>query len=425
MKTLLKLIKNQSFFPLKSQGQSMLPILQENDIVYFKKIPFSKIKVNDLIVFYQKKQIICHRVIYKNKNYLITKGDNTLSNYEKVTSRQVLGKVYQVKRNGAFFNPQTLYLIQSTHYFNEIIKIKNEFNQQKINYLFLKGLPLHLYFEGTHPKRIYADCDVLIEKKDFESAQKILFKFGYKKAELHWSRIIKKTMKEQIEETFFKSINGFRVVFDIHLKLGELAIVHLGYFNNLYSEKNSKNLINYFLINKKQIKINDEKFWILNFEFLILYLALHLFHHNFQGAFRYQFLDLVIKKNKKRLRKILKQVQDEINKYYLSSFVYPVFYFLKKYYQTPLPKDFLTKIKPKSLIFKIYFELYLKKINIFKEETRIKAGVCRFLNLFLLSENSFWQKILVFFTPQVILAIFFVLYHRIKFKIHPPTRRAK
>jgi hypothetical protein len=31
--------------PLKSQGQSMLPILHENDIVYFKKIPFSNIKL--------------------------------------------------------------------------------------------------------------------------------------------------------------------------------------------------------------------------------------------------------------------------------------------------------------------------------------------------------------------------------------------
>ena len=31
--------------PLKSQGQSMLPILHENDIVYFKKISFSSIKL--------------------------------------------------------------------------------------------------------------------------------------------------------------------------------------------------------------------------------------------------------------------------------------------------------------------------------------------------------------------------------------------
>ena len=181
-KILNKLLKLKTL-PLKSTGESMLPILYENDVVYFKKITFSEIKVNDLIVFKKKNQLITHRVIYKTKNYLITKGDNNLNSDGKIYPKQILGKVYQIKRNGQIFKPETIYLIQSTHYFSEIVKIKNQFDKEKINYVFLKGLPLHLYFEGTHPKRLYADCDVLVDKRDFDKAEKILFSFGYQKAD--------------------------------------------------------------------------------------------------------------------------------------------------------------------------------------------------------------------------------------------------
>ncbi|MGB9707692.1 MAG: signal peptidase I, partial [Microgenomates group bacterium] len=107
-----KIIQNLSL-PLKSQGQSMFPLLQENDIVFFKKIPFSKIKINDIIVFKKNSQLITHRVIYKNKKYLITKGDNNPKSDGKIFSKQIIGKVYQIKRNGQIIKPETLYLIQS------------------------------------------------------------------------------------------------------------------------------------------------------------------------------------------------------------------------------------------------------------------------------------------------------------------------
>jgi signal peptidase I len=415
MNTLLSLIHSQSYFPLKSQGQSMQPILWENDIVYFKKTAFSKIKINDLVVFYKKKQIICHRVIYKTDKYLITKGDNTLSADGKIYPKQILGKVYQIKRNGQFFDSQTLYLIQSTHYFNEIVKIKNEFDREKINYLFLKGLPLHLYFEGEHPKRLYADCDVLVDQKDFNRAQKILYRFGYQKADLHWSKRIKERIKLEIEATFFKTINGFNVAFDIHPHLGELAIVHLGYFNLLYPQSLSDQLVNEFLSNKKTIKINDEKFLILHFELLILYLALHLFHHNFQGSFRFQFFDIVVRKSKLNARNWQK-IGETIAKYQLNNFVYPTFYLAKKYYQTPIPDSFLKQIQPvKPLTRKLINKLTLA--NILTDEARIKAGVNRFLNLFFLSPNPLWKKIFVFFNPQVFYSIFFVIFNQIKGKI--------
>jgi len=409
-KTFKKLLQLKKI-PLKSQGQSMLPILQPNDTVYFKKIPFPKIKINDLIVFKKKNQLITHRVIYKTKKYLITKGDNNPNSDGKIYPKQILGKVYQIKRNGQIFKPETLYLIQSTHYFSEIVKIKNEFDKENINYVFLKGLPLHLYFEGSHPQRLYADCDVLVDKKDFEKAEKILFSFGYQKADTSLSSFQEKLQDKKVENAYWKMINGFSVVFDLHLEV-VFMMTQIGKLEPLYPQKLIDKLTENFLKTKRKIKINNEEFLILNTCFLILYLSLHLFHHNFTGAFRYDFLDKVIRKNKLSINK-WKDIALIINKYQLQNFIYPVFSLLKKYYQTLFPPFFLKTIKPTSFINFTNF-INFKNLNIFNDEPRLKAGTRRFVYLFLLSPSPFWKKLLVFFNLQVVFAILLVGWKRIK-----------
>jgi hypothetical protein len=150
----------------------------------------------------------------------------------------------------------------------------------------------------------------------------------------------------------------------------------------------------------------------LHFEFLILYLALHLFHHNFQGSFRFQFFDIVVRKSKLNARN-WQNIGKTIAKYQLNNFAYPVFYLAKKYYQTPIPNSFLKQIKPVNpLANKLINKLTLN--SILTDEPRIKAGVNRFKNLFFLSPNPLWKKIFVFFNPQVIYSIFFVVFNRIK-----------
>jgi len=437
--------------PLKSQGSSMFPILQPNDTIYFKKIPFSNIKVNDLLVFKKKNQLITHRVIYKTKKYLITKGDNNPNCDGKIYPKQVVGKVYQIKRNGQIFKPETLYLIQSTHYFSEIVKIKNEFDKENINYVFLKGLPLHLYFESSHPQRLYADCDVLVDKKDFEKTEKILLSFGYRKADTSLSSFQKKLQDKKVENAYWKRINAFTVVFDLHLEV-VFMMTQLGKLEALYPQKLIDGLTEEFLKTKIKIKINNEKFLILDTCYLILYLSLHLFHHNFTGAFRYDFLDKVIKKSRISIND-WQNIASIIKKYQLNNFVFPVFFLLKKYYKTPIPKKFLNDIKSKILC-PIYFNLQLTVIpdlirnlyycfinyidsrlredgkirksknlrrlnlinydNIFNDEPRLHAGINRFKNLFLLSPGPLWKKILIFFNPQVIFAVFWVFWKKIK-----------
>lgn len=397
-----KLLKKRSL-PIRSQGQSMLPVLHPNDITYLKKTSFNQIKVDDLVAFQKKGQIISHRVIYKTKKYLITKGDNALLSDGKIYPYQILGKIYQLKRNGKILYPETLPLIQSTVYFQEIVKIKNIFDAKQINYVFLKGLPLHLYFEKTQPKRIYADCDVLIDKKDFKRAENVLHNFGYQKINSSLSFFHKAIKRKDIENTYFKIINQVGVVFDLHLEV-VFMMTQLSHLDLLYPQSLLDDLTADFLKNKKQVVVNQERFLILKNQFLIIYLALHLFHHNFCGAFRYQFLNQVIKN-----RKIdWKKTQQIINQYKLTNFVSPVFYLLKKYFKTPIPNWFLD-IKQKKLI-KFYhldtFDIFT--FDIFKDESRIKAGINRFFLLFILSPSPVWKKIFVFLNPQVILSILWV-----------------
>lgn len=84
MKKLILLLQRQKQFPLKSQGSSMLPLLQPDDIIYFKKSAFPRIITNDLVMVEKNKKIFTHRVIYKTIKYVVTKGDNNPGSYGKV-----------------------------------------------------------------------------------------------------------------------------------------------------------------------------------------------------------------------------------------------------------------------------------------------------------------------------------------------------
>ena len=388
----------------------MEPVFHENDVLYFKKVAFNKVRINDIVSVKKDKKLITHRVIYKSPKYLITKGDNNPISDGKVHPKQIIGKVYQVKRNNQIIDPEQIYLLQSTLYFQEIVKIKNAFEKEEINFVFLKGLPLHLYFEKTHPRRIYLDCDVLVDKKDFSKTESIMNKFGYKKSSQSLSKIHTLFRKKQIEVPFYKSINGFPVVFDIHLEIDWMS-QQLGKLEEFYPQSFIDQLTNEFLQIKRMVNIQDSNFPFLTSNLQILYLALHLFHHNFRGAFRYDFLDKVVRKQQLKINN-WQLITKIVNNYQLSNFVSPVFILLKKYYQTPIPKEFFDFIKPVNSLTRKLINRLTRTI-IFDDEPRVHAGINRFKNLFLLSPNPLWKKMLVFFNPQVIYSIFWVLLQRL------------
>ncbi len=400
-KTLLNQLKKRRSFSLLADGESMLPLLHPKDQVFYEKVSFTKIKTNDLILVYKNNLVFTHRIIYKANKYLITKGDNNLESDGKIYLRQIIGKITSVKRKSKIIDPEMLYLVQSSLYFKEIVKIVNAFEKNKVNYVFLKGLPVHLYYEKTHPRRLYQDADVLIDKPDYKTTTKILTKFGYKSTDSSLSPTQKKLKDKTVEISFYKLVNGFPVVFDIHLEPA-FMMTQIGSLEALYPQKLIDQLTNDMLKNKREIKINNEKFLILNSEFLILYLSLHFFHHNFTGAFRLELLDKIIRKSK--LKSV--SINQLIDTYGLKNFVSPVFYLLKKYYQTPFLSS-IFHLQSLSSIFHL-------PSSIFNDESRISAGIKRFFLLFSLSPFPFYQKILAFFNPRVIYLVVFTLNSRFK-----------
>ncbi len=408
-----KFLLTQKKICFKSQGNSMLPLLLDNDQIFLKKVRFSQIIVNDLILIKLCRRLITHRVIYKTPKYLITKGDNNPQSDGRVYSRQIIGKVVKIKRGSREFTPESLYLIQSTHYLQEIEKINTVFAKKKLDYLFLKGLPLHLYYEKSHPCRIYADCDVLMTPRSLSAAKAILIKQGYKQANKELSSGLKKIKSYEPELVFYKKLkSGFSVTFDLHQEL-VFQMTELGKIESFYSPRLLGRLNQAVLQNRRFIKLNKVSYPILSAKLLIIYLALHLFHHNFEGAFRYAFLEKVLNKESGKARFSWEKLTALIKNYQLQSFVYPVFVLLKKHYSPNLPNRVLREVKPESRFQQQVISKIVKNTDIFSSEPRIKAGIRRFAYLFLLSPQPLWKRVLVFAQPSVLFSIFWVVKKRL------------
>ncbi len=413
MVKLKDIIKNKNLFKTKVEGNSMFPLFHAGDTLFFEPISFGKLKTDSIVMIEKNGKRFVHRIIYKTNSFVITKGDNNLSSDGKIYPRQILGKVIECKRAGRMFFPEDIYLVQSTLYFGEITKIKNEFEKEKIDYVVLKGLPLHLYYEKSHPKRIYADCDVLLERKEARKAKMMLEKLGYQRVKDDLSKTHKLLKGKDTEVLYCKYINGFPVFFDLHFETAFL-MTQLGSLDLLYPQKYIDSLTDNFLKEKQIIKIKGVAFPILSIENLILYLALHFFHHNFCGVSRLELLDKLIRKSllitslQRKCFGSKPEVYLALNKkivdYRLQNFVYPAFLYLRKYFKTPIPNNFLQEIKPDKKYLS-YIDSLIKRTNIFDAEDRINAGIKRFKNIFYLSPAPFYKKILIIFQPQIIYSL--------------------
>ena len=325
---------------IKTFGDSMRPLLLDGDVVFFKKKLYPKIKVDDIVVVKKNKTFLTHRVIYKRENYLVTKGDYDNLSDGKIYSKNVIGIVYKIKRSGQTFGIDNLYLFQSTLYFQEIVKVKKAFEKAKIDFLFLKGLLLHLYFEKYYPRRLYRDCDILVAKNQFKKAKRVLFKMGYKEYGQIISATLQQLKSREPEVNLCKEVNGVIVTFDLHQEIVFMA--QMTGLNSLYPHT----LINQFskdlLREKRRVAILNESFSILSIDNLLIYTALHLYHHNFVGPFRYELMRIFLKNKELDYEKVVGKVKN----YRLQSFIYSCFLFLQKYYNVDIPYVFMDQIKP-------------------------------------------------------------------------------
>ena len=397
---------------IKCFGHSMFPVLHHEDVVYFKKINFADIQVNDIVIAKINRTYITHRVIYKGKNHLITKGDNNPSVDPITKSKNIVGRVYQIKRKRKLLHPDTIYLSQSTQYFDAITKCIHQLNHQNIPYVLLKGLILHLYYTNAHPRRRYLDYDILVDYKDHKKIDHILTQLGYVKKDDSMSSFQRRLLDKPIEVTYVKESSTFPIAVDIHFE-PVFMMTQIGRLDELYDQKKIAALGELFLKNRRIVKVHNFSYHILSTAHLVAYLALHFFHHNFRGTHRLELLDAVIRKIPlKKHPEEWSEVSSLIQDFHLDGFVYGSFVTLRQYFHTPFPKSFLQNLHiPPCQI--QYAQHYLKQNTVFEIKSRAQEGKQLFTNLFYLSPKPWVTKIWVFTKPIVVYMIILSAYSKI------------
>lgn len=394
---------------IKTFGNSMAPIFVNNDILYYKRVAFRNIKTNDIVIVAKNHQYFTHRVIYTSEKYIVTKGDNNIHTDGKIYPRQVVGRVYRIKRKSDYFAPKDLYRTQSLFYFNEINGITKKLSSQDIPFLFLKGLPLYLYYTNNNPQRLYADCDILVRPDDFSKTKKILEKAGYFHIETTPIKFSRKGIRP--EYAFYKKIHGFPVIFDVHTE--PVFLMAKVPTENLYPRTNIDAMTEEYLNECRTINLDCHTYPLLSPIHLIIYLTLHFFHHNYRGAYRLSLLHLVIHeelkgKKQKEIDALWDGINSHIKRFDLQNIVYPCFIFLRNYYHTAIPDRILDEITPKG-----YAGVYIKKqvlaIDPFSDQTTVESGIERFMSVFILTSSPIYKKVLSFFNIQVLTLIFDVM----------------
>lgn len=332
---------------------------QNKDVVYFKKVKFLEINAGDVVLVKRMRVQLVQKVVYKAATYLLAESGKENELDIKIRNNQVIGKAMFIERKGEKIELEAFYSYRSLLYLKELIRVKKELVKQNINFLFLKGLPIHLYYEGTYPRRVYRDCDILVAKKDFLKTIKALRKIGYT-GDTNALPKIKDKLKEQ---NYLKSIKGVKIILDIHKDV--VFITSRSKIGYLYPESNISKLTNIFLGEKAEIEVYGEKFPALSKENFFIYSSLHLFNHNYVGTFRYELIKNILMRNKIDFQLI----ESRINEYNLKNFVFPLILFLEKYYHLDFPTQFKKNIKPN------------KKVLFFIKKTVMKNKIFNDINI--------------------------------------------
>ncbi len=84
----------------RAKGGSMSPFIRNGDVVQLVPVK-GKINLGDIILYRSSYgNTIVHRVVQRRREIVITKGDSSPSPDQPVLSKQVLGRVVAVEKNG-------------------------------------------------------------------------------------------------------------------------------------------------------------------------------------------------------------------------------------------------------------------------------------------------------------------------------------
>ena len=250
----------------------MAPIIESGDSVYVERKKKFELNIFDIVLIRRNNSYIPVRYIYKLDNNFILKGD-TLNEVYELSTEDILGKISLIKKKNLYLKIEDMYAFQSRLYFKSVREIYKEC--KKRNSIFLKGFILNLYYEKKVPKRVYADCDILVVPREFSDIQKYFLQQSY--VPDNSSLRVSTTLPEI---SFVKKLDNFPIIFDLHQEpvflMTQFDVAH-----TLYSRELLDQMTEEFINSKRSININSLECDILAPHHLIVYLALHFFHHNY------------------------------------------------------------------------------------------------------------------------------------------------
>ncbi|MBT2679808.1 S24/S26 family peptidase [Bacillus sp. ISL-35] len=92
-------IEKDGFLELPADGNSMFPLIQRGDVCRFNPCSPGSLVKGDIILFHTDQgQLIAHRLISKEANKYLFKGDTNLGSDLPATPEQIIGKLTTIKK---------------------------------------------------------------------------------------------------------------------------------------------------------------------------------------------------------------------------------------------------------------------------------------------------------------------------------------
>jgi hypothetical protein len=77
----------------QARGRSMLPVIQDGEIVHVEPVATSMLRIGDIVLLRTGEQFKAHRIIRKRGQCFITRGDSGVDTDGEIRGDQILGRV--------------------------------------------------------------------------------------------------------------------------------------------------------------------------------------------------------------------------------------------------------------------------------------------------------------------------------------------
>lgn len=235
---------------------------------------------------------------------------------------------------------------RNTLYFNEIKKISDCFESNKLKYAFVKGSVINndIY---EHGERISNDIDLIISCDEINKVTKLLNGLGYVQAKYKNNKVVAATRKEILlaKLNTYELFPFIKCLNDDYLEISTIDI-NIKIFNEC-----SKNIIDSFLDNT--CVSNDIR--TLSNEFFLLFLCLHLYREaymlykilNSSDLLLYKFMDIHFFVKKKIID--WDKLTYYAKKMHIDKAVYYALYHTELLYPHTTDSSVLSKIMPSEI----------------------------------------------------------------------------